>query len=88
MVLVGKLIKGTTTLDEKIAEVEDDKGTYQDRLEQCLVEVCRLLGIEVPIWLSKNTREYVSFRRTSFNADQFYHAVMFDRFEIKVEAPK
>ncbi|NLB77613.1 MAG: hypothetical protein GX796_01840 [Clostridiaceae bacterium] len=82
---VGKLIKGTTVLSEQFYEIDDDEGTYQERLEKSLVEVCGLLKIEVPLWLSKNTREYVRFRRTSFNADQFFNHVIFERFEIKVE---
>jgi len=85
MKLTGKLIKGTTTLMEKTYEVDDSEGTYQDRLEKCLVELCNLLSIEVPMWLSKNTREYARFRRTSFNADQFFNPVFFERFEIKSE---
>ena len=84
--MIGKLIKGTTILDEKVYEIDDQDGSYQDRLEKCLVEICRLLSIEVPLWLTKNTREYVSFRRTSFNADQFFNPVIFERFEIMVEA--
>lgn len=86
MRIVGKLVKGTTTLDEKVYEIVDQEGTYQDRLEKCLVEICYLLGVEVPIWLTKNTREYVKFRRTSFNADQFFNPVFFERFEIKIES--
>ncbi len=85
MKIIGKLIKGTTTLDEKVYEIDDTTGTYQDRLEKCLVEVCSLLSIEVPMWLSKNTKEYVRFRRTSFYADQFFNPVLFERFEIRVE---
>ncbi len=85
MRMTGKLIKGTTILNEKTYEIGDQEGSYQDRLEKCLVEVCGLLSIEVPLWLTKNTREYVSFRRTSFNADQFFNPVIFERFEIKVE---
>lgn len=88
MRIIGKLIKGTVTLDEKVYEIDDNFGSYQDRLEKCLVEICGLLGIEVPLWLSKNTREYVRFRRTSFNSDQFFNPVIFERFEIKVESSK
>jgi len=85
MRIVGKLIKGTITLSEQVYEVDDSEGSYQDRLEKSLVGVCNLLKIEVPMWLSKNTREYVKYRRTSFNADQFLNPVLFERFEIKVE---
>lgn len=86
MRMIGKLIKGTTVLNEKVYDINDNEGSYQDRLEKCLVEVCALLTIEVPLWLTKNTREYVSFKRTSFNADQFFNPVIFERFEIKVES--
>mgnify|MGYP001154608194 CR=1 FL=1 len=85
MLIVGKLIKGTTLLKEDTYAIEDLEGSYQDRLEKCLVEVCRQLKIEVPLWFSKNTREFVRFRKTSFNADQFFNPVFFDRFEIKIE---
>jgi len=84
--MIGRLIKGTVILDEKVYEISDDTGTYQDRLEKCLVEICSLLNIEVPMWLNKNTREFVRFRRTSFYKDQFFNPVLFERFEIKVES--
>ncbi len=84
MRMVGKLYKGTVTLEEQITEVDEALGSYQDRLEKCLMDVCQKLSIEVPLWLSKNTREYVRFRRTSFNADQFFNPVNFDRFEIRI----
>lgn len=86
MRMIGRLIKGTVILDEKVYEISDDTGTYQDRLEKCLVEICSLLNIEVPMWLNKNTREFVRFRRTSFYKDQFFNPVLFERFEIKVES--
>lgn len=84
MKMSGKLLKGTTILDEKVVEADDEEGSYQDRLEKCLMELCGMLAIEIPIWLTKNTREYVRFRRTSFNADQFLNRVHFDRFEIRI----
>lgn len=85
MRIVGKLIKGTMLLKEEAYEIDDLEGSYQHRLEKCLVEICGKLHIEVPLWFSKNTREYVRFRRTSFNEDQFFNPVLFDRFEIRIE---
>lgn len=84
MRMLGKLYKGTVIINEQTAEMDDSAGTYQERLEGCLLDVCRKLAIEVPLWLSKNTREYVRFRRTSFNADQFFNTVWFERFEIRI----
>ncbi len=85
MKMNGRLFHGPSVLLEVTAEVPDDAGGYQDRLEQLLIDVCRGLSISVPMWLSKNTKEYVRFRRTSFGSDQFFEPVLFDRMEIRVE---
>lgn len=42
---VGKLIKGTTVLSEQVYEIDDNEGSYQERLEKVLLEFvacCRL----------------------------------------------
>ena len=70
MRMTGKLIKGTVILDEKAYEIDDDTGTYQDRLEKCLVEICSLLNIEVPMWLNKNTRNLLDSDGLPYS-DQF-----------------
>ncbi len=85
MKMNGRLYKGPNVLLDVTAEVPDSEGGYQDRLERLLVETCHGLGVPVPMWLSKNTREYVRFRRTTFNADQFFERVLFERMEIRVE---
>lgn len=85
MKMNGRLFFGPSVLKETTAEVSDDAGKYQDRLEKLLVEICRELGVSVPMWLSKNTKEYVRFRRTSFASDQFLDPVLFDRMDIRVE---
>ena len=85
MKMNGRLFFGPSVLKETTAEVADDDGKYQDRLENLLVAVCRELGVSVPMWLSKNTKEYVRFRRTSFGNDQFLDPVLFDRMDIRVE---
>lgn len=35
---VGKLIKGTTILSEQVYEIDDNEGSYQDRLEKVLLK--------------------------------------------------
>ena len=83
MKLTGKLIKGTLTINETSAENANASISITERLEQCLIEVCKGLDIPVPLWLEKNTREFVQFRRTIFFAEQFTEKVHFDRFEIR-----
>ena len=84
MKMNGRLFKGPTLLANAGCEVSDEEGGYQDRLERLLVLVSHELGASVPMWLTKNTREYVRFRRTSFGEDQFFEPVLFDRMEIRV----
>ena len=80
----GKLIKRTYTLSSAIAENNDLTLSYTERLESCLLGLCRELGIPVPLWLEKNTREFVRFKRTFFFDEQFEEKVGFDRFEIRI----
>ena len=57
---------------------------FRDKLECCLLYLCRDADISVPMWLSANSREFGRFGKTSFHADQFNERVNFDRFEIKL----
>lgn len=82
--LNAKIIKGTAILMEE-ESVLNGQGRFQKQLEASLVEVCGKLGISVPLWVGKNTREFVRFKWTAFHADQFFEPVRFDRFEIRLE---
>lgn len=84
MKLTGRIYKGTAVLMEEESELIGE-GKFQKQLEQSLVELCKKMGISVPMWLGKNTREFARFRWTTFNDDQFFEPVHFDRFEIRLE---
>lgn len=84
MRLYGKLIKDTKITKEAWVENEDAALSFRDQLEACLIDLCRTLDIQVPLWLKKNTTEFVRFRRTFFPKEQFTEAVAFDRFEIRM----
>lgn len=85
MILTGKLIKDANIIRLISVEKEDEGASYRDVLEDCFVELCRKLDIPVPLWLRKNTKEFVSFRRTFFTSEQFMENITFDKFEIRVE---
>ena len=51
--------------------------------KDALVELCRRHDVPAPIWLDKQEREWVDFRRTSFTQDQFFEEIGFDRMEIE-----
>ncbi|NLX77991.1 MAG: hypothetical protein GXZ01_11610 [Clostridiaceae bacterium] len=84
MKLTGKIFKGTALIMEEESELNGE-GKFQKQLEHSLIELCRKMGISVPMWLGKNTREFTRFRWTTFNSDQFFEPVNFDRFEIRLE---
>jgi len=83
--LIGKLIEGTTVVNEKVVEKEDMDISFRDLLEANLIDLCKELDISVPLWLKRNTTEFVKFKKTFFTKDQFVESVKFDKFEIKIE---
>jgi len=84
--LIGKIVKGTKIVKQASIEKTDSKMSYTDLLEDCLINLCSKLDIQVPLWLEKNTREFARFRKTFFTDEQFMDKVNFDRFEIKVDS--
>jgi hypothetical protein len=83
--LYGKLIKQTKIIKETFAEQNDDSISFRDQLELCLIQVCKDLDIQVPLWLKKNTKEFVNHHRTFFTSEHFVENINFDKFEIKIE---
>lgn len=84
MKLLGKLIKDTKIIREAWMEKENT-ASFHDTLEECFVDLCRELEIPVPLWLRKNTAEFVRYRKTFFSSEHFIEKVFFDRFEIRIE---
>jgi len=84
MKLTGRVYRGKVLLMQDESELTGE-GRFQKQLEQSLVELCRKMGISVPMWLGKNTREFSRFRWTTLQNDQFFEPVNFDRFEIRLE---
>jgi len=84
MVLTGKVFKGQKLVFHRsLADTCGENATFHDRLESCLINLCKEADIPVPIWLSKNTVELANFNKTSFIAEQFVENVKFTRFEIE-----
>ena len=84
MILNGKAIRNSKIVNEATVEKSDDGMSYRDLLEDCLISLCKELDISVPMWLKKNTTEFVNFKKTTFTADQFVEKIKFDRLEIRL----
>ena len=85
MILSGRIVKGHKNLYFKsVKDTCPDAANFHDKLENCLLGLCRDADIPAPMWLTKNTVELGRFNKTSFYAEQFAESVKFDRFEIKI----
>jgi hypothetical protein len=82
--LVCKIIKDTKIIKE-VKVVKSEDMNFRDALEESLIDGCRELDVQVPIWLKKNTTELALYRFTFFSKEQFLDDVKFDRFEIRLE---
>lgn len=83
MRLEGIVTKGDVRLGMAWVElVEDESFTHS--LDQALLALCKDLGLPLPLWLDKNTREFVRYRQTSFFPEQYTEKVKFDQFHIKL----
>lgn len=85
MKLIGKIIKDTRTIREAFVEKTEHKASFRDLLEECFVELCRKLDVQVPLWLEKNTKEFIKYHKTFFFKEQFMEEVEFDRMEIRIQ---
>lgn len=85
MRLYGKLIKETKIIKETFVEQADENAPFRDQLEDCLIRLCRELDVPVPMWLSKNTKDFGKHHWTFFTKEHFVEKVKFDRFEIRIE---
>ncbi|NMA33813.1 MAG: hypothetical protein GX940_04580 [Clostridiaceae bacterium] len=82
MTLSGKIIVNGKIVREGASSDNDSDHSFRDKLENCLLGLCALLEIPVPLWLKKNTRELAVFKKTFFSSEQFIEKVWFDKFEI------
>ena len=57
---------------------------FSKQLEECLLSLCRALSVPIPLWLSKNTKEFASFHLTLFSPEQFDERVTFDRMVLRM----
>ena len=88
MRLNGRVIKGDKVLfDRSIRDTCAEDAPFRDKLEDCLIRLCKEADIAAPIWLTKNSRELGGFRKTAFLSEQFAEPVPFDRFEISILEP-
>ena len=85
MRLTGFLIYDGRNLRNASISNDNTDRCFHDRLEDSFVSLCKELGISVPVWLKKNTKELAMCKKTSFFKDQFYDDFIYERFEIRLD---
>ena len=86
MRLEGRAIAdGRTAWAMTVADTCGPRAGFAERLECCLLALCKGADIPAPIWLSRNTGELARVGKTSFFAEQFAEPVRFDSFEIRLQ---
>ncbi len=68
----------------RAVDIPETEVAVVANLEKALVELCREMNIPVPMWLSKNTKEFAAFHQTIFFGEQYTDKVVFDKFQIKM----
>ncbi len=82
--LWGLLRKNNKRVKDMVAFSEGLGLSEYDSLHQCIQEICTTFDIQQPMWLPKNQREYVKYRRVVLNQDNFIESIDFDTFELEV----
>lgn len=63
--------------------VRSETVPLEGDLTDALANICALLDISRPIFLSKHEREWSQFGMTSFTQDHFVEPIPFDKVEIE-----
>ncbi|MCX7922877.1 MAG: hypothetical protein N3B21_12840 [Clostridia bacterium] len=84
MKLYGRIVKDGRVIRDAIVEKNDENMSFRDSLEHCLINLCRELESQVPMWLKKNSTEFINFHKTSFDKEHFIENIKFDRLEIRI----
>ena len=87
MRLEGCIISGNRRIGILSIELEPEQSggpPFSKRLDTALLSLCKEMNVPLPIWLSKNTREFAHFHQTCFFPEQFAEECHFDRFSIRL----
>jgi hypothetical protein len=78
----GRLMKNSKILKDAVV-TSDIEGSYQEKLKECINELCNKFDIQKPYWLPTNMEEYNKRNKTIFNQHNFMEDIDFDKFIIE-----
>ncbi|NLC44811.1 MAG: hypothetical protein GX783_11120 [Clostridiales bacterium] len=80
----GILRKNNKIIAQAVVSNEDDRLSNEEKLQECIQQICYELDLQRPIWLPKNDREFEKYNRAVLNQDNFMEAISFDSFEVEL----
>ena len=80
----GSIQREGKTLRSCVSRQEDESLSRTRHVMEALREISEYLDLPVPIWLSKNIREFQRKSRTDFRQDSFLEHIPFDDLHIEV----
>lgn len=80
----GSIQREGRTLRSCVSRQEDESLSRTRHVIEALREISEHLDLPVPIWLSKNIREFQRKSRTDFRQDSFLEHIPFDVLHIEV----
>ncbi|MBP7401253.1 MAG: hypothetical protein KBA30_01405 [Clostridia bacterium] len=84
MRLEGSIYQENKLLNRLTLGIPEDGRPLVFNLDRCLLAMCKELGVPLPVWMEKNTREFAAWRQTSFSREQFVEKTLIDRFQIRM----
>ena len=71
-------------LVKDITIIDDSNETRTKKILKSLEKACENFDLSIPIWLDKNSSEFLSVSKTRFTKDSFIESIDFDYLEISI----
>ncbi len=75
-----------TTIEEKVQKsiIYENKENFDPKhFQQYLEDICAILDIPVPVYLSKHINHYMNFNIATFSESDFVESIDFERFVLE-----
>ena len=75
-----------TTIEDKVQKsiiYENEENFDPKHFQQYLEDICAILDIPVPVYLSKHINHYMNFNIATFSESDFVESIDFERFVLE-----
>ena len=80
----GILRKNNKILRDTVAVSEGADCSDETKLQECIQEICYEFDLQRPMWLPKNEKEFMKYKRAVLNQDNFIETISFDTLEVEL----